>query len=265
MVEQFWFGTSREKLLGVLRSPGEGENRWGCLFFPGFGQTKAGSYFIFSRLAQRLSAFMPTLQFDYRGWGDSQGESVDCTLESLLTDAGEAVRELQRRTGCEYLMMIGAGFGNWIAARAGNRTPPAALVLLSPYREPLTALWREAVPVPLTDEFVDTARLGDWSTGGPLLTTFQRLGEGLNRSKGIRVSAGLLEGLTSIHPVVWLKDYPGPVLEVQAAGELQLDFLPHRRTVLVPRSDFMLLHPADRELVVDEVTAWAQRLVEEAA
>lgn len=259
LIEQFWFGTTSFKLLGVLRYPLRMHSEWGIIFFPGFGQTKAGSYFIFTRLAQQIAASVPAFQFDYRGWGDSEGESTICSLSSLQEDGHMAVLELKRRTGCKNLVFIGSGFGNWIAAMLG-RQYHASLVLLAPYRSPI--LLPETVQKQLYsgNTLVDTASLGDWKQNSFVEYLFQLLGSGLNRAKGIKIQSDFLIELSLIDSLSLLNDYPGAILAFQPEEDLLASGALQWKTVTLLRSDSRLLNPMDRDYIEKEVISWINHI-----
>lgn len=267
MIEQFWFGSCSCKLLGVLRRPSKESTTWGVLFLPGFGQTKAGSYFIFSQLAQKISTVVPTFQFDYRGWGDSEGETSSCTLKTLLDDAEVAVNELKHRISCSNLILVGSGFGNWVATKIALQHSNTALILMAPYYSPvfLTEVFGKQITDEMSEDvtLIDTALLGPWTSNSLLLQFFQRLGEGLHRSKGILVQWQFLIELATIDSVSLLQDYLGPVLEFYSTDEAILDAASHHTVIALPRSDFRLLHPADRDLIRTSSFSWICQLIGE--
>lgn len=268
-IEQFWFGTSHLKLFGVLRSTltSGDEAPPGVVFFTGFGQSKAGFHFMFTRIAQRLAPLMPTLQFDYRGWGESEGETTECTLSSLIEDAHMAKRVLQERFGCHRYILIGAGFGNWIAAYAGLSSPGSALVLLAPYRSPLPLRQivgaRHAANLTARLAIVDTAQLGSWSSRSPLSRFFLALGASRSYSKGILLRWQLLTELANIDAASLLRDYSGPAIEFHPSTELPLALIPHQSTLELPEGTLHLSHPLNQDFINDHIFSWVQDLQRE--
>ena len=260
MVAQIWFGNTSQKLLGVLRKQSYSDHRLGILFLPGFGQTMAGTHFLFTRLAQQLSSVFPTFQFDYRGWGDSEGETSDCTVESLLRDAEMAAHELQKNTKCKKLVLVGAGFGNWIAAKIGRQHGKAALILLAPYRSPVSLEETFGKFMPAEDDtLIDTARLGDWTQLNPLVQFFRELGSGKSHAKGILVRWQFVVELAAINAADWLRDYPGPVLEFYSPTDGPLKAVSHQKSIALPHSGGTF-YIKNRDFIEREVTSWLMGL-----
>jgi uncharacterized protein len=70
------------------------------------------------------------LLFDYRGYGGNQGMPSE---EGLAMDAAAAFRALVEVSDSEHLVLLGESLGAAVAARLAIETPPAALVLRSPF------------------------------------------------------------------------------------------------------------------------------------
>lgn len=265
MIEQFWFGGTSLKLFGVLRYPSSAYHPLGAIFCTGFGQNKSGFHFTFTRMAHQLSSIMPTLQFDYRGWGDSEGETTVCTLSTLLEDTQMAMDVLRERTGCRRYMLIGAGFGNWIAASAGCCSPDNALVLLAPYLSPLPLRQAvgEAYAALLTDQraIIDTAQLGHWESGSVLSQCFLALGASRSYAKGISVRWQLLTDLAGIDSMALLHAYPGPALEFYQAHGRPLAAISHQQTLELPEGVPHLSHPKNHDFMIDALFSWASHLL----
>lgn len=266
MIEQFWFGKTLFQLCGVLRKPDQGTNcSYGVIFFHGFGLSKCGPAFLFSRIAHQISQFLPTLQFDYSGWGDSEGETSDCTLETLFTDSQQAVDVIQRKGNCTHLIFIGHGFGNWIATMLGKRYPESHLALILPYKCPITPFefleelyWHQTPP----DRFIDTSTLGDWELYGPLYSLFQNLGGNLPASKGVIIRWQFLKELLSMDSQMLLSNYPGSVLEIRTqTGESLLQDV-NQRSEKLPYPDIFLTDPRNSDFIERTVVAWIKNLID---
>jgi exosortase A-associated hydrolase 2 len=75
----------------------------------------------------------PTLRFDAAGCGDSEGELVTATLQSLLQDVRAAVTELLRRSDVRRIVLIGVRLGALLAQLAAEADPRiCGLVLVAP-------------------------------------------------------------------------------------------------------------------------------------
>lgn len=86
------FPCAGEELLGILAQP-EGGSAIGVIIVVGGPQYRAGSHRQFVLLARALAAGgYPVLRFDYRGMGDSSGDSRG--FESVSQDIGAAAEAL---------------------------------------------------------------------------------------------------------------------------------------------------------------------------
>ena len=260
--KQLWFTRDGKRLAGFLRKNSTNSYRWGAIFCHGICQNKAGSYFLFSRIAGSIAELIPTFQFNFYGFGDSEGETSEVTLDSLQLDVTAAVRELKKRTGCNHILFIGAGFGNCIAALAAKTEPQSALVLLSPYQTPLKDMpvWKN-IQSYISGDIINTADIGDWKIENQVGLIFQMLGEGLNRSKGVLIISDFLKRMASFAPHQILTDYAGPVLEFYPAGNKALVESSSSVNVCLPKSDFKLLNPLDRELLINTTMKWVSDLI----
>lgn len=83
------FTCARDNLLGILARP-EQPTELGIVVVVGGPQTRVGSHRQFVLLSRALAAAgYPTLRFDYRGMGDSEGEQRD--FEDVNADIGAAI------------------------------------------------------------------------------------------------------------------------------------------------------------------------------
>ncbi len=90
--EALVFGCGGDALVGVLSAP-EAPSPRGVLIVVGGPQYRAGSHRQFTLLARDLAASgVASLRFDYRGMGDSSGETR--TFESVNEDIGCAIDRL---------------------------------------------------------------------------------------------------------------------------------------------------------------------------
>ncbi|MBA4492990.1 alpha/beta hydrolase [Paenactinomyces guangxiensis] len=256
-MEQFWFENKGQKLLGILRHPGRGSFDWGAVFLHGFGQNKAGSYFLFTRMAQKLSEFIPTFQFDYRGFGDSEGETEDVNLDEVVSDADEAIVQIRERTGCKHVVLIGAGFGNWVGAQCLMKGTGSAMILLSPYcKEQIKPL---LLSFSVKQSVVDTYDLGEWGTDKEVTLFFERMGGGLNRSRGIRMQSSFLNALAETDCSI-LNESEKPLLVFRAKGEEQVLQNPLQNTIVLENCDFRFMHPLERDKIIAESARWVKGL-----
>jgi exosortase A-associated hydrolase 1 len=122
-----------EQCLGILATPGEGRSTTGVVIVVGGPQTRVGSHRQFVTLARALAAARyPTLRFDYRGMGDSDGDAR--TFESVGTDIKAAVDTLQRETGVERVVLWGLCDGaSAILIEVADDRRLSGVVLVNPW------------------------------------------------------------------------------------------------------------------------------------
>jgi len=119
--------------VGMLHAPATASAR-GILIVVGGPQYRAGSHRQFVHLARDLAAAgVPTLRFDYRGMGDSDGAAR--TFEDIGTDIRAAIDELQRcHTGIEQVILWGLCDAATAAAfYAAADARVAGLILVNPW------------------------------------------------------------------------------------------------------------------------------------
>ncbi len=77
---------------------------------------------------------MPSLRFDFRAHGDSEGRQEDLTICGIVNDIRAARAHVREATGNEHVDLIGASFGGGISAFFAARYPELLrrLVLLNP-------------------------------------------------------------------------------------------------------------------------------------
>lgn len=89
----------------------------------------------FARLAEGLANVgLPSLRFDFRGHGESDGRQEDLTISDVVNDIRAAVEHVRTETGNDPVNVIGASFGGGITAFYTSRYPQAVrrLVLFNP-------------------------------------------------------------------------------------------------------------------------------------
>lgn len=89
----------------------------------------------FTRLASALSeAGVPSLRFDFRAHGESEGRQEDLTISGVANDIRAAIEHIQARTGSQRVNLIGASFSGGISAFYAAKHPDQVdrLVLFNP-------------------------------------------------------------------------------------------------------------------------------------
>lgn len=136
MVEQrdvSWPSLDGLVLRGTLVMPAEAV-QCPVILVHGGGVTREEGGF-FTRMATALAeAGVPSLRFDLRGHGESEGRIEDLTLAAVLNDIRIAVAEVRDLVACETVHLLGASFGGGLCAYYAAKRPSeiSRLVLLNP-------------------------------------------------------------------------------------------------------------------------------------
>ena len=119
-------------LFAVLHEP-EGAVRAAVLLLaPGLDEKRA-AHGALARLARALAAAgCAALRFDYRGTGDSSGESAEVTLGSMEADAAAAAGFLRGRSGGAALVLLGFRLGASLALRLAPTLSVARVAAVAP-------------------------------------------------------------------------------------------------------------------------------------
>jgi uncharacterized protein len=127
-----FFGSTGKALFGVYHPPRSRETRdHGIVLCYPAGQEYMRAHRAFRQLAILLSkAGFPVLRFDYFGTGDSNGESEEASMEQWADDVGTAIQELKDNAAVERVSLVGLRIGATLAARAQERRPDVASVVL---------------------------------------------------------------------------------------------------------------------------------------
>lgn len=105
----------------------------GMLLCPPLGQMLLRTHRIYRQLASGLAARgIGVLRFDYRGTGDSAGDSLALDWQHCLADIRSAAAELRVRSGCATVVGFGAQLGGSLALAAASAAGFARLILWDP-------------------------------------------------------------------------------------------------------------------------------------
>ncbi len=131
--ERFFFAHGGARLFAAAHHA-EPAADLGFVFCHPYGDEKQSSYPVLVRFARRLAAAgYPVLRFDCRGYGDSDGDLEDATVESHVEETLAAADLAPRQLGVGRVALLGVRFGAAVAALAGERRPQlAGLVLWDP-------------------------------------------------------------------------------------------------------------------------------------
>ena len=108
-----------------------------AVFVHGWSGVRGGPNRLFVHVARALLADgVASLRFDLRGRGESEGEGLEASLETMAADFAAGVEFARRETGCERVLPVGICSGANVVIGTLDRLPKrgvAGLLLLSAY------------------------------------------------------------------------------------------------------------------------------------
>lgn len=142
--EAFFFDNRSGNQLFAYQHLVEDPSSVGVVFCHPFGEEKTRSYRSLVNFGRFLAEKgIPSLRFDMKGAGDSDGEFLELTVESQVEDTMDAISSLVERTGVKKIVLIGLRLGATIASLTAEKDPRVShLVLLSPILKGAN-YWRE--------------------------------------------------------------------------------------------------------------------------
>ena len=129
-----FFSTPGQRLFGVLHAA-DADATVGWVFCHPFAEEKLWAHRVFVSMARELArAGMPVLRFDYRGYGDSDGQFEQFTLADHVADVHTAIAELRARAPrIERVNLLGLRYGAGVAVLAAlDNAAVGRLVLWDP-------------------------------------------------------------------------------------------------------------------------------------
>lgn len=130
MQESVTFTVKDQRLFGMLERPTSHAER-GVIFLGGWAGTRVGPHQIFVKLTRQLSARgIAGLRFDFRGRGDSEGETGSAELGTMLKDVIAAVQWMVQRTQVTKLTLLGICSGSQVAMGACQAHPAIDSLIL---------------------------------------------------------------------------------------------------------------------------------------
>ncbi len=120
-------------LYGVFHPSQSNSPKTPVLIAPGLFEERKSAYAALKRLACRLaSAGHPVLRFDYRGSGESGGESRLRRWADLAEDLDAARDELERLSARQDLILLGLRLGGTLVLQHAQKRPCTAVMALAP-------------------------------------------------------------------------------------------------------------------------------------
>jgi exosortase A-associated hydrolase 2 len=111
--EPIFFENQGTRLFGIVHRPVEESNGQAFVFCHSFAEEKLWAHRVLVSYARDLAqqGYL-VFRFDYRGYGDSEGEFVDCTLQSHIQDVRSAVEYVKQNfTDVDKINLLGHRLG----------------------------------------------------------------------------------------------------------------------------------------------------------
>lgn len=252
MIEQEWVMRDSKRICAVIEYHKNIKHRMGIIFLPGFSQTKAGGYFLFSQICASLNPDIATLRFDYIGYGDSEGEMVDIDLLSMIQDAWYMTKWFAKKTSYKQLVYVGHGIGNYVAATISRGVLESKSILIAPQMRALihNPRYNNIINeiVKLRDVF-DTSMIGTWDEN--VDDFFAELGGRMNRSKGIVVNKRFLMQIVKFDLCQQCGMNTGIYIFLKSTEGIINNFLYNIMDFRI--EDNLLLDMLEREIVIGKV------------
>jgi dienelactone hydrolase len=259
------FRNQGQKVVGTLTVPDGGNPPYPVvLFFTGFTGIRdevpitGTDEGIFSRTARRLAEHgIASLRFDFRGFGDSEGQRESLTLTGEINDASAAIDYLATlpEIDLQRLGLIGLSLGGLVAAETAARDPRVQSVVL----------WSPLASPPDTFKLllgVETVASGLQSGGEPVRIL-------LPWNEEIDLSAPFFEDIYTIDPVAAMSTVNRPLLVVVGLrdvdvtpqpyyGQLYLNYHEGVERLVPVDGDHLFDVMTDQgPAVLDDVIAWS--------
>ncbi|MCE5239277.1 alpha/beta fold hydrolase [bacterium] len=122
MERHCYFESEGARLLAALHIPDEGFPKLplGLVYLHGWAGYRIGPHQMFTKAARRAEGMgFCSLRFDFRGRGDSEGDTQATTLTTMIADTVAATRFLLAETGLERVALIGDCSGSEVALGTG--------------------------------------------------------------------------------------------------------------------------------------------------
>lgn len=157
MEKAFYFENKGKRLFAILHSPNNSTERKGVIFCHPYSEEKQLSYRVFVRFARELcDKGFYVLRFDCFGYGDSQGDFEDATIETQIDDTIKAIDLFETKYKVEKISLLGLRLGGTISALVAEQDSRVEkLILWSPLingEEYLSELFRKKLFAELTSK-----------------------------------------------------------------------------------------------------------------
>lgn len=133
MEQHCYFNSEGRRLLAVTHLSDASIERQpvALVYLHGWAGYRIGPHQMFTKMARRAEeAGFCSLRFDFRGRGDSEGDTQTTTLTTMIEDTIHAIDFLVCQTGVERVALIGDCSGSEVAIGAGPLHPAVVAQVL---------------------------------------------------------------------------------------------------------------------------------------
>ena len=133
MEKHCYFESGGCRLLSVLHTPdpGVGGKPLALIYLHGWAGYRIGPHQMFTKMARSAAEQgFTSLRFDFRGRGDSEGDTEETTLTTMIADAVQATEFVTSETGLARVALIGDCSGSEVALGAGPLHPAICEMVL---------------------------------------------------------------------------------------------------------------------------------------
>lgn len=190
-------------VMGTLHLPEGKENFPGVVLFHGFTSNKAGTNRLFWKISKKLEeSGVASIRFDFRGNGESEGDSSSFTIKDYVSDAKKVIKKLMKVKGIDpnNIGLIGMSMGSIVASYVATEFPSVKKVaLLGAIARPDEVFFTK--PKKENPEFLPQYKNGSVDM------------------KGNMYSKKFFDIAKRMKPLDKIKDFSGQVLLVHADGD----------------------------------------------
>lgn len=186
---------------GMLHRPAGSARVPAVLWLHDFARDRNGNQRAFLEGARRLAERgIASLRLDFRGCGESGGDSAETSLRSMVEDARAALAALRADSGidAERLAIVGESLGAAVASQLADEPGIAGIVMWSPI----------VFPVPIF------ARMGLYAAHPELSR------QGWIDHQGHRVGREFLSELTPLDPLSALANWSKPLVVLYGGEDM---------------------------------------------
>lgn len=131
MEKKISFINNNLRLNGVLNIPTNSPEKIGVIFLHGWGTYRIGPHRIFVNAAREFEKLgIPSLRFDFRGRGESEGETSNIRLVDMIDDTTVAINTMIKESGVKEIILLGLCSGGEVAVGSALSNPAVEGLIL---------------------------------------------------------------------------------------------------------------------------------------